>query len=293
VRPPGRRSSKLELHAIQGRFLGYTSTLLKQIYYLENSTNKIKVAAHVRFDEGMSSVPLNELPPFAIQLRRALGQTIPSADDREIGTPDDIDLMASSSQFPVTFTHEFRIKLSDISNEYDTLGFVLQDDPVLRRCFVKNVLPRSTASTYPRWRSQLIGCFILCIDDDIIMNSASAQAIFGRYLVDASDCTDSPTINITFASDKSLLRCSDPHLEPAPIQLDQICHISSLSDTGEETKYQARIDFDWIAYFDALVEAPTSNSLPISDESINKVSTSQFTRRQLMTRPDFVEWQQA
>jgi hypothetical protein len=292
IRPPGRRSSKLEPHAILGRFLGYTSTL-KQIYYLENTTNKIKIAAHARFDEGMSAAPLDELPPFAIQLRRALGQAVPSPEVHDIGTPNDIDLMASPSQFPVTFTHQFRIKLSDISNEYDTLGFILQDDPILRRCFVKNVLPRSTASTYPRWRTQLIGCFILCIDDDIIVDSASAHAIFGRYLVDASDCSVPPSLSITFASDKSLLRRHDPDVEPAPIQLDQICHISSLADTGEEVKYQARIDFDWIAYFDDLVNCPTSCSLPIDDDAIHKVSTSQFTRRQLMSRPDFHEWQQA
>jgi hypothetical protein len=292
IRPPGRRASKLEPHANQGRFLGYTSTL-KQIYYLENTTNKIKVAAHARFDEGMSSTPLDALPPFAVQLRRALGHTVPPGDDQALGDPGDIDLMTSPSQFPTTFTHKFHLKLSDITNEFDTLGFVLQDDPLLHRCYVKDVLPRSTASTYPRWRSHLIGCFILCIDDEIVMDSSSAAAIFGRYLVDSSDSSDPPPICITFASDKTLLRRHDPDIEPAPIQLDQICHLSSLSDTGEEIKYQARIDFDWIAYFDALVETPVSNSRPIDDEVIRKVGTSQYTRRQLMARPDFPEWQQA
>jgi hypothetical protein len=52
---------------------------------------------------------------------------------------------------------------------------------------------------------------------------------------------------ITFVSDKTLLYCSDPDHEPAPIQLDQIRHISSLAETGEEVKYQAHIDFDWIS----------------------------------------------
>jgi hypothetical protein len=211
-----------------------------------------------------------------------LGQSVPSVETQVDGSPGDLDLLASPSQFPVTFTHTFQLKLSDISNEFDTLGFILQDDPILHRCFVKDIIPRSTASTYPRWRSQLIGCFILCIDDDIILDSTSTQTIFGHYLVDSSDCTTPPSISITFASDKTLLCRQYPDAEPAPIQLDQICHISSLTDTGEEVKYQARIDFDWIAYFDALVESPISNSVPIGDETIHKVSTSQFTRRQLM-----------
>jgi hypothetical protein len=292
IRPPGRRPSKLEPHAIQGRFLGYTSTL-KQIYYLENNTNKIKIAAHARFDEGMSSVPLDQLPPFATQLRRSLGQAVHIRDDSDIGDPGDLDIMASPSQFPVTFQHTFQIRLSDISNEFDTLGFILQDDPILNRCYIKDILPRSTAATYPRWRSRLIGCFILCIDEDIIMDTESAYSIFGRYLVDSSGCTSPPSINITFASDKTILRRDTPDVEPAPIQLDQICHLSCITDTGEEVKYQARIDVDWITYFDDLVSSPSSNSSPIESDAIKKVSTSQFTRKQLMARPDFAEWQQA
>jgi hypothetical protein len=122
---------------------------------------------------------------------------------------------------------------------------------------------------------------------------ASAIAIFGHSLADASDSTSPPSICIMFASDKSLLHRENPDIEPAPIQLDQICHISSLTDTGEEFKYQACIDFDWITYFDDLVSHPSSHSLPINDDAIRKVSSSQFTRRQLMACPDFVEWQQA
>jgi len=53
---------------------------MKQIYYLEESTNKIKIAAHARFDEGLANVPLNDLPPYARQLRKALGHSVPAAD---------------------------------------------------------------------------------------------------------------------------------------------------------------------------------------------------------------------
>lgn len=63
IRPPGRHHSKLDKHVIRGKFLGYMSTM-KQIYYLEETMNKIKVAAHARFDEGLTSVPLPDLPPL-------------------------------------------------------------------------------------------------------------------------------------------------------------------------------------------------------------------------------------
>jgi hypothetical protein len=45
IRPPGRRASKLDRNVIKGIFLGYTATL-KQIYYLEDGTGKVKVASH-------------------------------------------------------------------------------------------------------------------------------------------------------------------------------------------------------------------------------------------------------
>jgi hypothetical protein len=157
VCPPGRRPSKLDIHAIRGRFLGYTSTL-KQIYYLEYATSKIKVAANVRFDEGMSTVSLDQLPPDVLQLRRALGQSTPQSlsSDDDTSAPEDIDILTSTDLFPVTFTHEFTIKESDIYAEYDTLGFILKEDPTLRRCYIADILPRSTAATFPRWRLKLV-----------------------------------------------------------------------------------------------------------------------------------------
>jgi hypothetical protein len=294
IRPPGRRPSKLDLHAIRGRFLGYTSTL-KQIYYLEYNTSKIKVAANVRFDEGMSMVPLDQLPPYVLQLRRALGQTTPPSTptDDYIDPPDDIDLLTSSDLFPITFTHRFTIKSTDIYAEYDTLGFILKDDEQLQRCYVADILPRSTAASFPRWRTKLIGCFMLSVGDDIIIDKQSAEAALSCHLVDASSASSSYTLSIVFASDQGLRRKEDINVEPSPIQLDQICHISTIIETGEEWKYQTTIDLDWIEYFDNLVNSTEATPPPIVEDGIHKVSTSQFTRRQLMAQEDFHEWLQA
>jgi hypothetical protein len=104
---------------------------MKQFYYLEDSTNKIKVAAHARFDEGLASVPLHDLPPYAQQIRRALGHSLPIEAD-EIGMPDHLDILTCAERFPITFTHVFCIKDTDIHNEYDTLGFILKEDPALQ-----------------------------------------------------------------------------------------------------------------------------------------------------------------
>jgi hypothetical protein len=212
---------------------------LKQIYYLEYNTSKIKVAANVRFDEGMSMVPLDQLPPYVLQLRRALGQTTPPSTptDDYIAPPDDIDLLTSLDLFPITFTHQFTIKSTDIYAEYDTLGFILKDDEQLQQCYVADILPRSTAASFPWWRTRLIGCFMLSVGDDIIIDKQSAEAALSCHLVDASSASSSYTLSIVFASDQGLRRKEDINVEPSPIQLDQICHISTIIETGEEWKY--------------------------------------------------------
>ena len=50
--------------------------------------------------------------------------------------------------------------------------------------------------------------------------------------------------------------------------------------TGEEIKYEATVDMDWLEYFDDLVNNVWSNDAPV-DERINKVSSSQFTIKQV------------
>jgi hypothetical protein len=46
---------------------------------------------------------------------------------------------------------------------------------------------------------------------------------------------------------------------------------------------------DWVKYFDDLVNS-TPQNISSCEQMIGKVSTSQFTRRQLKTRDDFDQW---
>jgi Reverse transcriptase (RNA-dependent DNA polymerase). len=82
----------------------------------------------------------------------------------------------------------------------------------------------------------------------------------------------------------------DPNASiPSPIQLDQIHHIAHIFKTGEEIKYQPRVDAEWFRYFDELVQQLTLTA----DEYILKTSTSQFTCKQLMQRDDFNQCREA
>lgn len=193
--------------------------------------------------------------------------------------------MVLAYRHPFTFTHRFMVKLSDIQNEYDTLGFILKEEPLMRHCFISGIQTRSTAAQYPRWHSQLIGAFIWAVDDTIVFSKDDMEAALCRCLVDSAQSSSPVTANITFAHDCSLIRSQiDPDASvPSLIRLDQIHHIAHIFETGEEIKYQPRVDAEWFHSFDDLVQ---KLSIDV-DEYIKKTSTSQFTRKQLMKRDDF------
>ena len=69
VRPSSKRDSILATHINKGFVLGYTSTM-KNMYYLDMDTNRIKTTTHCIFDEGM--IDLEVPTPNSIQLRQAL-----------------------------------------------------------------------------------------------------------------------------------------------------------------------------------------------------------------------------
>lgn len=232
---------------------------------------------------------MDALPPYARQLRKALGHTVPLADKDHITAPADLDSLSCSDHFPVTFSHKFQIKSSDIMHEFDTLGLILKDDPSLNRCFIADIIPRSTAAQYTRWRSRLIGAFILALDDIIVSGRSDTEAALSRCLVDSSNAQIPTFVSITFAHDQSLIQSELTPEPPSPIQMDRIYHISQIFQTGEEIKYQARLDSEWFRYFDNLVNQLSE----LADEYIQKTTSSQFTRKQLMKRDDFELWREA
>jgi hypothetical protein len=68
--------------------------------------------------------------------------------------------------------------------------------------------------------------------------------------------------------------------------------LSSLIETGEELKYQARIDIDWLLYFDDLVNQ-AHQQIDTEDARINKLSSPKLTRKYIMGQPDAQQWIEA
>ena len=63
VKPPTRRKAKFNSNAIKGIFLGYIPHTLRNILWYDVTTDKVKIATHVRFDEGFNDLPTEGLPP--------------------------------------------------------------------------------------------------------------------------------------------------------------------------------------------------------------------------------------
>jgi len=77
VRPPGGRSTKLDMRAYQGIFLRYSGTD-KNIIYYDIASGREKLAHHVAFDETHSTEPESYRPPMSHGLLAGLTPHSPS-----------------------------------------------------------------------------------------------------------------------------------------------------------------------------------------------------------------------
>jgi len=79
VCPPGRRYAKLIPNSHKGIFLGFIPNTDKNIIWYDTETHVVKIAKHVRFDEGMNDLPPNLVPPNVVHLQRTQnGEPLPA-----------------------------------------------------------------------------------------------------------------------------------------------------------------------------------------------------------------------
>jgi len=79
VRPPGQRSAKLIPNSRKGIFLGFIPNTDKNIIWYDTKTHVVKIAKHVRFDEGVNDLPPDLVPPNVVHLQRTQnGEPLPA-----------------------------------------------------------------------------------------------------------------------------------------------------------------------------------------------------------------------
>ena len=165
VRPPGKRTSKLDLHVAKGIFLGYAKTW-KNILWYDLSTHKVKLTTHARFDEGMNDLP--SLPPNAAFLKRAQhGDFPPEADDISF-----VDLDVTDCPFAALNTEQV-----PVSCEHPTFGLELAECDLRLRVFLQDVVAQTTAANIRTIRRRYIGAYLVSINNHTVFSADDATAI--------------------------------------------------------------------------------------------------------------------
>ena len=150
VQPPGQRPSKLASHVSKGIFLGYAKTW-QNILWHDPATNRIKIATHTRFDEGMNDLP--SLPPNAAYLKRAQHGSMPP----EVDEISFLDLDVVDCPFAA-----LRTELVAVTCDHPTFGLELGECDLRLRAYVESIatpaadtwvptLCPSTTSTCSPW----------------------------------------------------------------------------------------------------------------------------------------------
>ena len=76
VRPSTKRTSKFRNNSRKGIFLGFVPKTTRNIIWYDVETERVKIASHAKFDEGMNDLPIDQIPPNVQHLQRSeLGQS--------------------------------------------------------------------------------------------------------------------------------------------------------------------------------------------------------------------------
>ena len=171
VRPPGRRRAKLRPNSRKGIFLGYIPNTTANIVWFDEATQRIKIAKHARFDEGLNDLPINEVPPNVQHLMRSeFGQPIPADPDESS--------MPQFNFFLNPFADTWSKSLPVVCQQQN-YGLILENDSLMNRVFVKKINPRSSFhKAFPSKGNKLRGAFITHINNIPVFTQDDAVRVF-------------------------------------------------------------------------------------------------------------------
>jgi hypothetical protein len=296
VRPPGQRKGRLHNHAKRGIFLGFLPNTTKNILWFDPETNRMKIAFHVRFDEGMNDLDVKDVPPNVRHLQRIQdGLPIP-ADINE----------TAAAPFSVT-AHPFFDEVDEtvrVVCNAPLFGFNLRTDTATQRVYITDIAIGSSAErlrSSPRsTRRKYVGAFITAVDDVPVFTLAQAQRELQKLRAPPSDTT---TFRITLAT------------EPLPTRREQAASLKELDLLDKAGVSSTPDDNDLALTMHALrsihnlrnADAADPTSLPLTTDELDlAISALQseaitdeeralgtFSRRKLKTLPTWPLWHAA
>ena len=262
--------------------------------FIPRGQRKPQDAPHCVFDETFTSYPDDELPPVAIALRRSLGLNVPvdAAARRPINSAPLIDILHHHDEFPSVFRHVFELPSSL------PIGLSIREDVPTGRGYVSDILPKSLASKIPRWRTAIIGSFIVQIGSTLVFTPAEIE----EALVLAYDVATS--FSVWFSSDiEDPVPPEEASTLPPKLSTDQLRHVHSLLCslnlvTGEDGFIEPVLQDDARSALSSSLrtgEDDESNPSIGEDPHVLAITskTTSFTRAALKRRNDWPDWQAA
>jgi hypothetical protein len=280
ARPPGKRHSRLKNHSKRGMFLGFLPNTTKNILWFDPETNRVKIAFHVRFDEGMNDLPLADVPPNVRHLQRVQdGVSIPAESTDAVIPP--FGLTAKP------FLHEAD-KTVKVSCDTPHFGFHLSTDTTTQRVCVSDVTAGTSAT-----QRKCSGAFITSIDDMPVFTLAQAHSEFSKLRA-----RDATTFCIALAPEAL------PTRREQAAALDEMDLLEQIA-TPDLNENDLALTMESLRAIHALRVDPAENDAPplttdeidllisaLSSEAVTyeERALGAFTRRKLKTLPTWDLW---
>lgn len=136
VKLPGKRPAKLDTHHRTGIFIGYANTM-KNIYWFDTDTRRIKIATHYRFDEGMTDLPD---PTPNIKILKRHEDNAPQVINEEDNEPE-YNLYIEPTPF-----HNLDTIPVTITCEHPTFGIQVASCHIRGRAYIQSIVPNTSTS---------------------------------------------------------------------------------------------------------------------------------------------------
>ena len=260
---------------------------------IRDSTERVKIAKHAKFDEGMNDIPLDQLPPNAMQLQRSeIGHRIPP-DNQEIKSSD---LIFTVSPFDKILTKEIRMSCNS-----HTFGLILRTDEINQRTYIENIAPNSSAGKSfdfaglsKNRKREMRGSYITAINGNPVFDKNSIISEFQKirkaikngtidnFTIDIAPVPKLPRKTIWKECDEHDIFVPDPREDNSEASL-------SISTIKSITRLRTNETFDdFEPSYEEIVLA--INALRSTEVTPEEQALGRYTRRKLKTLENWPQW---
>jgi len=288
VRPPGRQPAKLIPNSCKGIFLGFTLDTDKNIIWYDTKTHVVKIAKHVRFDEGMNNIHPDLVPPNVVHLQHTRnGEPLPAEAEETSVDPFTFHLN------PFSYTMVKGVQVTDDDPLY---GLTLTSDELSHRSYVTDVKENSTAdkkcATHKSTLKNVKGAFLVGINGKRVFGKDKAISML-RQLYDerAENLQLELAIELKLSSAETW-RAVAEHNIMEPSAVPDVDHHHQLTLAGVHCISAIRYPHLYFSEsslsteeMEMVIQAIQSQAITPAEQAIGR-----FTRRKLCTLSTWEQW---